>query len=80
MTGQVGYFQNQGVSFLSSSPPPRSFTCAIFRAVFVSCSAFFALNRTETLATQANKNGAMDGQTWRRLKRIAIVGFETLLA
>ena len=30
------------VSFLSSPPPPRSFTCTIFRAVFVSCSSFFA--------------------------------------
>ena len=30
------------VSFLSSPPPPRSFTCAIFRAVFDSCSSFFA--------------------------------------
>ena len=26
---------------LSSPPPPRSFTCAIFRAVFDSCSSFF---------------------------------------
>ena len=30
------------VSFLSTPPPPRSFTCAIFRAVFDSCSSFFA--------------------------------------
>ena len=30
------------VSFLSSPPPPHSFTCAIFRAVFDSCSSFFA--------------------------------------
>ena len=30
------------ISFLSSPPPPRSFTCAIFRAVFHSCSSFFA--------------------------------------
>ena len=30
------------VSFLSSPPPPRSFTCAIFRAVFDSRSSFFA--------------------------------------
>ena len=30
------------VSFLSSPPPSRSFTCAIFRAVFDSCSSFFA--------------------------------------
>ena len=29
------------VSFLSSPPPPRSFTCAIFRAVFDSRSSFF---------------------------------------
>ena len=42
------------VSFLSSSPPPRSFTCATFLAVFDSRSSFFfLLNRTETLATQA---------------------------
>ena len=40
MTGQVGGFQNPGVflsarvSFLSSPPPPRSFTSAIFCAVF----------------------------------------------
>ena len=40
MTGQVGGFQNPGVfwsardSFLSSPPPPRSLTCAIFCAVF----------------------------------------------
>ena len=27
---------------LSSPPPPRSFACAIFRAVFDSCSSFFA--------------------------------------
>ena len=33
------------VSFLSSPPPPRSFTCAIFRAVFDSCSSFFAPKR-----------------------------------
>ena len=39
------------VSFLSSSPPPRSFTCATFHAVFDSRSVL--LNRTETLATQA---------------------------
>ena len=30
------------VSFLSSPPPPRSFTCVFFRAVFDSCSSFFA--------------------------------------
>ena len=30
------------VSFLSSPPPPRSFTCAIFRAVFDSRSSFSA--------------------------------------
>ena len=32
------------VSFLSSPPPPRSFTYAIFRAVFDSRSLFFAPN------------------------------------
>ena len=50
MTGQVGGFQNRrvcldlsaSVSFLSSPPPPRSLTCTIFRAVFDSCSSFFA--------------------------------------
>ena len=48
MTGQVDRFQNPGVSvspsasFLSSPPPLRSFTCAIFRAVFDSRSSFFA--------------------------------------
>ena len=31
-----------GVSFLSSPLPPHSFTCTIFRAVFDSCSSFFA--------------------------------------
>ena len=47
MTSQVGGFQNQGVclqafpSFLPH-PPPRSFTCAIFPAVFHSPSSFFA--------------------------------------
>ena len=30
------------VSFPSSPPPPRSFTWAIFRAVFDPCSSFFA--------------------------------------
>ena len=40
------------VSFLSSPPLPRSFIYAIFRAVFDSRSLL--LNRTETLATQAN--------------------------
>ena len=30
------------VSFLSSPPPPRSFTCPIFPAVFDSCSSSFA--------------------------------------
>ena len=30
------------VSSLSSPPPPRSFTCTIFRAVFDSRSSFFA--------------------------------------
>ena len=40
------------VSFLSSPPLLRSFTCAIFRAFLVPRSLL--LNRTETLATQAN--------------------------
>ena len=40
-------FQNPGVclqafSFLSSPPPPSSFSCAIFRVVFDSRSLFFA--------------------------------------
>ena len=47
MTGQVGGFQNPGVClqafpYLSSPPPPRSFTRAIFRTVFDSLSLFFA--------------------------------------
>ena len=46
MTGQVGCFQNPGVclqAFPSFLPhPTRSFTCAIFRAVFDSRSSFFA--------------------------------------
>ena len=45
MTGQVGGFQTKGlsasVSFLSFPPPPYPFTCAIFLAVFDSCSSFF---------------------------------------
>ena len=47
MTDQVGGFQNPGVclqafSFLSSPPPPSSFSCAIFCVVFDSRSSFFA--------------------------------------
>ena len=46
MTGQVGGFQNRGIclqAFPSFFPtPPRSFTCAIFYAVFYSTSSFFA--------------------------------------
>ena len=47
MTDQVGGFQNPGVclqafSFLSSPPPPSSFSCAIFCVVFDSRSLFFA--------------------------------------
>ena len=38
--------------------PPRSFTCTIFRAVFDSCSSFFAPDRTETLVAQANNGVA----------------------
>ena len=34
------------VSLLSYPPPPRSFTYAIFRAVFDSCSSLFAPKRT----------------------------------
>ena len=37
----------------SPPPPPRSFTYAIFRAVFDSVPCSLLLNRTETLATQA---------------------------
>ena len=39
--------------FLSSPPPPRSFTCAIFRAVSDSRSRSLTLNHKETLTTQA---------------------------
>ena len=42
------------VSFLSSPPPPRSFTCAICRAVFDFVPRSVLLNRTETLATQVS--------------------------
>ena len=41
------------VSFLSSPPVPRSFTCATFLAVLTLVSRSFLLKRTETLATQA---------------------------
>ena len=51
------------VSFLSSPPPPRSFTCAIFRAVFDSRSSFFvptphgnACYAGRPPATQANSS------------------------
>ena len=33
---------SESVPLLSSPPPPRSFTCTIFRAVFDSCSSFLA--------------------------------------
>ena len=42
---------------MKREPIPRSFTCAIFRAVFDSVTIVphsLLLNRTETLATQAN--------------------------
>ena len=47
MTGHVGWFSKSrglsaSVTFLSSPPPSRSFTCAIFRTVFDSRSLFFA--------------------------------------
>ena len=41
------------VSFLSSPPVPRSFTCATFLAVLTLVPRSFLLKRTETLATQA---------------------------
>ena len=41
------------VSFLSSPPPPRSFTCAIFCAAVDSHSSFFAQRQNRTLAMQA---------------------------
>ena len=44
------------VSFLSSPPPSRSFTYAIFPAVF-DLPRSLLLNRTETLATQASRIG-----------------------
>ena len=46
-----GEVEGKDVAFLLSPTPPRSFTYAIFRAVFDSCSSFFAPDRTETLAT-----------------------------
>ena len=44
--------------FLSSQAPPRSFTCAIFRAVCDSCSSFFAPkpHRNASSATQARRH------------------------
>ena len=40
--------------FLVSSPPPaRSFTCVIFRAVFYSCSSFFAPSKPHRNACYA---------------------------
>ena len=42
-------------SFLSSPPPPRSFTYAILRAVFDSCSSFFA-------AIKPHRNACYAGQ------------------
>ena len=42
------------VSFLSSPPPPRSFTHAIFARSLTLVPRSLLLNRTETLATQAN--------------------------
>ena len=53
-----GEVEGKDVSFLFSPTPPRSFTCAIFRAVFDSCFSFFAPDRTETLVTQANNGVA----------------------
>ena len=41
------------VSFLSSPPVPRSFTCATSLAVLTLVPHSFLLKRTETLATQA---------------------------
>ena len=40
--GGRGRGRKETSSFLSSQAPPRSFTCAIFRAVFDSFSSFFA--------------------------------------
>ena len=43
------------VSFLSSPPPPRSFTNAVFARSLTLVPRSLLLNRTETLATQANQ-------------------------
>ena len=61
MTGQVGDLSKSrglsaSISFLPSPPPPRSFTYAIFPAVF-DFPRSLLLNRTETLATQASRIG-----------------------
>ena len=57
MTDQVGSFQNRAVVckrfLLSSSPPACSFTCVIFRAVFDSCSSFFAPSKPHRNACYA---------------------------
>ena len=50
-----GRERGRKVSFLSSPPPPCSFTCAIFRAFFDSRSSFFAPKRPYGKACYAVK-------------------------
>ena len=57
------------ISLLSSPPPPRSFTCAILRAVFDSHSLL--LNCTETLAMQA-RNRLTDLKRMEECVRVRI--------
>ena len=66
--------------FPFSPPPPRSFTCAIFSAVFDSCSSFFAPkpHRNLTLATQAKekKSEIFLKKESNRMQRWNIVALE----
>ena len=60
------------VSFLSSPPPPRSFTCAIFARSLTLVPRFLLLNRTEMPATQAmSKSPCRNIGTIRRVRWVA---------
>ena len=75
MTGQVDRFQNPGVSVstsassLSSPPPLRSFTCAIFARSLTLVPRSSLLNRTETLATQAMNEDTYEISSIKRVSR-----------
>ena len=75
MTGQVDRFQNPGVSVspsassLSSPPPLRSFTYAIFARSLTLVPRSLLLNRTETLATQAMNEDTYEISSIKRVSR-----------